>query len=117
MHLQRQIDQLLALRASEWHQILESASEEERAAFVQWLKQSQLHVQEYLETVYTDRLLDHIDSARAEDVDALLARLSSKVEPLANASAPANIQSKPRRLRRWQIGWALAAALALVAVV
>ena len=67
MKLQRQIDKLLAQRASEWHQILENASESERAEFVGWLKQSPLHVQEYLETV-------------SKQWDLALARLKTFVE-------------------------------------
>jgi len=82
MQLQRQIDQLLALRASEWHQILEHATDEQRAEFVAWLKQSPLHVQEYLETVYADRLLGHLDEERIEDVDALVAQISPSVVTL-----------------------------------
>ena len=34
MKLQRQIDQLLALRASEWHQMMENPTEAQRAEFV-----------------------------------------------------------------------------------
>ncbi len=82
MELQRQIDRLLAQRASEWHQILEQATEPERAGFVAWLKQSPLHVQEYLEAAYTDRLLGHIDENRLEDVDALVAQIAPSVVPL-----------------------------------
>ncbi len=107
MELQRQIDRLIAHRASEWHQILETASESERAEFVAWLKQSPLHVKEYLETVYTDKVLTHVDAEREIDVDALLATLAPEVVPLA--PAPAAPASGRRRLRAWHA--ALAAGL------
>jgi transmembrane sensor len=109
MKLQNQIDNLLAQRASEWHEILEHASESERAAFVVWLKQSPLHVQEYLETVYTDRVLEHVDADRALDVDALIAQVSPSVVPLPQVSGAAEPQRRVRK--RWAIGVAAAAAL------
>ena len=111
MKLQNQIDKLMAQRASEWHQILEHAGEAERAAFVVWLKQSPLHVQEYLETVYTDLVLGHVDAEGALDADALIAQVSPSVVPLARVSGAAAPQV--RHLKRWMIGVASAAALAL----
>jgi transmembrane sensor len=135
MKLQRQIDKLLAQRASEWHQILDNASESERAEFVSWLKQSPLHVQEYLETVYTDQVLSHIDAKGVEDVDTLLAQMSPTVVPLTGVSAPLTGVSVPltsvsvpltgvsvpltsRRLRSksWALGVGSAAVVALCAL-
>lgn len=112
MKLQSQIDQLLAQRASEWHQILEHASDAERAEFVAWLKQSPLHVKEYLETVYTDQVLNQVDHDKAEDIDALLAQIAPNVAALPSIS-PSSSTTKPRA--RW---WpaALAAALAALAI-
>jgi len=114
MKLQRQIDKLMAQRASEWHQILENASDSERAEFVLWLKQSPLHVQEYLETVYTDLVLKHVDAEGHEDVAALLAQVSPSVVPLTQMPRPAE-SSRPRP-RRWTIGFATAAAVVLCAL-
>ena len=114
MKLQNQIDKLLAQRASEWHQILEHAGEAERAAFVVWLKQSPLHMQEYLETVYTDLVLGHVDAERALDVDAMIAHVSPSVVPLARVSEVAELQW--RHLKRWTTGVATAAAVALCAL-
>jgi transmembrane sensor len=111
MKLQRQIDRLLARRASEWHQILENASESQRAEFVAWLKQSPLHVQEYLETVYTDHVLTHVDAERLEDVDTLIAQVTPPVVELAEMSAAPERQ-EPRR-RRWVIALATAAVVVL----
>jgi transmembrane sensor len=82
MKLQRQIDHLLAQRASEWHQMLQSADAPQRAEFVAWLKASPLHVNEYLEIAYTDRILQHVDGDRRYDVDALLAQIKARaVQP------------------------------------
>jgi transmembrane sensor len=114
MKLQRQIDKLLAQRASEWHQILENAGESERAEFVSWLKQSPLHVQEYLETVYTDQVLNHVDAERIEDVDALIAQMSQTVVPLTGVSAE-TVSRRPR-VNRWALGIGTAAAVALCAL-
>jgi transmembrane sensor len=112
MKLQNQIDKLLARRASEWHQVLENADEEERAEFVRWLKQSPLHVQEYLETVYTDRVLKHVDAQRQEDVEALIAQSSPSVVPLNQAAGTAG--SRGRHPRRWTVGVAAAAAVVVL---
>jgi transmembrane sensor len=111
MKLQRQIDKLLAQRASEWHQILENADESERAQFVSWLKQSPLHVQEYLEIVYTDQVLEHVDAEAVEDVDTLIAHMSQTVVPLTGVSAgPASRRLGPNR---WAVGIGCAVAVAL----
>lgn len=111
MRLQRRIDSLLAQRASEWHQALESADDAGRAEFVAWLKESPLHVREYLETVYTDRVLNHLDPQRLEDVDALIAQASPNVVPLEGKGIePAS--SAIRRRRRLP----LAAAAAVAAI-
>src|ERR1700732_1631949 len=111
MKLQRQIDKLLAQRASEWHQILENADESERAEFVSWLKQSPLQEQEYLETVYTDQVLKHVDAEATEDVDTLIAQMSQTVVPLTGVSAgPASRGLRPKR-GGVGIGWAAAVAL------
>lgn len=115
MKLQRQIDRLLAQRASEWHEILENATDAQRAEFVAWLKQSPLHVQEYLETVYTDQVLKHVDDERLEDVDALIAQIAPSVveldqEPLAPSRRP---KREGTHWKRWAVGLGVAAGLAL----
>jgi transmembrane sensor len=103
MKLQRQIDKLLAQRASEWHQILQNADESQRAEFVAWLKQSPLHIQEYLETTYTDKVLAHLDPDRREDIDALLAQAAPSVVPLDGAltSSSRLRKSDPKGRTRW----------------
>src|SRR3982074_950343 len=111
MKLQRQIDRLLAQRASEWHEILENATDAQRAEFVAWLKQSPLHVQEYLETVYTDQVLGHVDAERLEDLETLIAQVAPPVAPLSGIfAAPASQKPGPKR---WTIGLAAAAGVVL----
>src|SRR5690242_2544019 len=118
MELQQQIDRLLARRASEWHLILEYASEAQRAEFVQWLKQSPLHVREYLEAVYTDRVLDHVDTGRLEDCDTLLTEVSPALAPFEDKLErdPSGRGEPPgiRGPRRWRL--ATAAGLATLAI-
>lgn len=115
MQLQSQIDQLLAQRASQWHQILEDGSEAQRAEFVAWLKQSPLHVKEYLETVYVDRVLAHLDAEHAEDMDALLAQIAPKVTPLTANSAPSTAQRRHPNI--WTIAAAIGGVMLLAASV
>jgi transmembrane sensor len=118
MKLQRQIDRLLAQRASEWHEILENANDSQRAEFVAWLKQSPLHVQEYLETVYTDQALKHVDDERLEDVDALIAQITPSVVSLGNEPVPTSPRPKGdgTNWKRWAVGLGMAAGLALCAL-
>jgi transmembrane sensor len=115
MKLQHQIDRLLAHRASEWHQALENATPSQRAEFVAWLKQSPLHVQEYLETVYTDRVLAHADEERLEDIDALIAGASLSVVPIGTRTFAATASHKPQS-SRWGRGAASLAAIVLLAL-
>jgi transmembrane sensor len=111
MKLQRQIDRLLALRASEWHQVLEDADPAKRAEFISWLKQSPLHVKEYLEIVYTDRLLKQTDPERRLDVDELLQQLNGNVHTLASPSDSGG-RSWPR-VRQWRLALAAGVLLGL----
>jgi transmembrane sensor len=115
MKLQRQIDQLLAQRASEWHHILDDADQSQRAEFVAWLKASPLHVKEYLEIVYTDRVLKHIDASGREDVDALLAQLAPNVLPLVGNEVKL-VAWKSRRFKWWTLGIAASLAIGTFAI-
>jgi transmembrane sensor len=82
MHLQRKIDGLLALRASEWFDLLPVATAEELRAFDAWLSESRLHVQEFLEIAEVEYQLQGVDPQRRHDLEALLARVSSEVPTL-----------------------------------
>jgi transmembrane sensor len=114
MKLQNQIDQLLAARASEWHEILHAADESQRAEFVAWLKASPLHVKEYLEIAYTDRALDHIDAQRLHDVDAMLAQLGGTL-PLKSEEAE-SVGHARRRFTLWALGLAASVALGVFTI-
>lgn len=117
MQVQRQIDDLLAQRASEWLEILKNAGEFERAAFVDWLCESRLHVQEFLEIVAVDRELHRIDPNRSEDIDALLAQIAPGVVMLNRSPPPARsrrtMQSTSRKWTKWAM---MVAALAILAI-
>lgn len=113
MRLQRQIDQLLARRASEWHQILEDADPGQRAEFVAWLKQSPQHVREYLETSCVERMLGETLAGSGEDVQMLMAQADPAVVALTDLPA----RSAPSRPRTgWRSPWAMAAGFVALSV-
>jgi transmembrane sensor len=114
MELQRQIDRLIAHRASEWHQILETASQTERAAFVAWLKQSPLHVKEYLEAAYTDQVLKHLDAQREIDLERELASIRPTVVPFSQTCSEPAV--RPRRHLGWKAALAAASVICLAAL-
>jgi len=113
-HVQKQIDQLLALRASQWFEILKSADDSERAAFVEWLRESRRHVQEFLEIVATDRELGALDPQHEEDVERLLAKVAPAVIALEVPRPALNSGLHPRPPKTARLLAALAAGLALL---
>lgn len=115
MRVQRQIDELLALRASEWVELLPSASDSELRALEQWLCASKLHVEEFLEIAEVELRLRQIDPARRHDVDLLLQRVTASVAALPVRATPGpfpRVRSAFKDMRA--VGGALAAALVLV---
>lgn len=117
MKVQRQIDQLLAQRAAEWIETLKSGDERDRAAFVEWLRQSKLHVEQYLELVAIERELQRLDPAVGEDVNELLKRIAPNVVPLKPAGPVQHqIAGISGRRRIWGVAAALAASIALCGV-
>lgn len=114
MVVQRKIDELLAIRASEWVDLLPTASPQQLRELEGWLSQSKLHVQEFLEVAEVEFALGGLDRTRQYDVDAMISRLSSNVTSLAShrVSAPARTTSRPR----WQ-AFAMAASVAALAIV
>jgi len=115
MQVQRQIDRLLAQRAAEWIETLKTADKRDRAAFVQWLRQSKLHMEQYLEMVAIDRELRRLDPAQGEDVETLLARIAPNVVQLEQPAGQRMqaLGSSSRRRKLWQVSAALAAAVTL----
>src|SRR5262249_50725022 len=118
MHVQRQIDQLLAQRAAEWLDALKNGDEKARVAFAAWLRQSKLHVEQYLEMVAIDQELQRLEPAQGEDVDALLARIAPNVIAidLSRAGRAQESSTAARSQKRWRLGGALAAGIALCVV-
>lgn len=114
MHLQKQIDRLLTEQASQWLETLRTADARENAQFCEWLRQSRLHVEEFLEVVAIDQALQGVDANRNMDVRALIQQMSSTVVPMTPAAARTNATAANKR-RRWSI--ALAASVAAVCVI
>lgn len=111
MRVQRQIDRLLAQRAAEWVDVLNDGSREDHAAFLDWLRQSKLHVEHYLETEALDRQIRALAPSRGPNLETVLSRISPSVPKLKNAS---DASEKPTR-RAWRTAWALAATFAVIA--
>jgi transmembrane sensor len=111
MHVQRQIDRLLAHRAAEWIETLKSGDPRDQAAFVEWLRQSKLHVEHYLEMVAIDRELQRLDAAQCGDVTTLLERVAPNVIELEQARARGAQAAGIARYRRSSV-W-IGAALAV----
>lgn len=111
MHVQRQIDRLLAQRAAEWLETLEAGERRDHEAFVEWLQQSKLHVEHYLDMECLDRQIRSLDPAQGPNVDALLAKVAPNVLPLERRACEGMEKS-----RAWRRPWAVAAAVAGIAI-
>lgn len=92
----------IAEQAFSWLLQLEDADDiqAKQAAFAAWLKQSPLHVEEYLLTVAKWRELDGIDPDKTIDIDALLSEPAHNVMPLNSAhTMTVDAQTRPPRSR------------------
>lgn len=119
MKVQKQIDELLVLRASEWFELLPTASKEQLRELESWLNQSRLHVQEFLEIAEVEFGLMRLDPERRHDVEALLDKLSPQLPalPARTAVGPFSFtERQPQSSRWWQLGGLAAAACVLVAL-
>jgi transmembrane sensor len=110
----RQLEQLLAHRASAWLETLRNPTQAERAAFVAWLKESPRNVQDFLLMLSLDRALYDVDPNREFNLDALLGELEPRVAVLPRRLTPAAPATHWWRRRRWP---ALAAGLMSVLIV
>lgn len=110
MRVQRQIDHLLAQRAAEWVDTLRTGERADHAAFLEWMRQSKLHVEHYLETEALDRQIQALGHTPAAELDAQLARLAPTVRSLERARE-VTAESRRRRNRLWPV----AAAFAILA--
>ena len=109
MRAQTQIDRLLALRAAEWVETLKAGDRAEHAAFLEWLRESRLHVEHYLETEALDRQIRALDPRQGPDIGELLARIAPNVTSIHRDPAGAG-----RAPRSWLRSWQAAAAIALL---
>jgi transmembrane sensor len=99
--LNAQIEYLQARQASAWLEVLAAPNAEQRAEFVAWLKESPVHVREFLLMLAVDRALAEIDAERIRPVEELLAQTCHQVIALHESpAAPVPIAATPRR-RRW----------------
>lgn len=109
MQVQRQIDELLAQRAAEWLDALKSGERRDHAAFVDWLQQSKLHVEHYLDMECLDRQIQTLDPAQGPDVEALLASAAANVLPFGRGAVAK--ETSPKVWRR--LGLVAAAVMGL----
>jgi transmembrane sensor len=117
MRLQRQIDELMAQRASEWLETLRHANETERAAFIDWLRESKLHVQEFLEISAVDRELSRLDPGHEEDVEALISQIAPGVVRMERQQRTSRAENAARLHNgRWMRFATLAAGIAALAL-
>ncbi|MGH8176118.1 MAG: FecR family protein [Steroidobacter sp.] len=106
---------LVAERAAEWLDRLKTAGPRERAAFMQWLKESPGHIREMLLAAACDAALRNIDPRRRIDLEQLRSASAQNVVPVRGARFPV-LQATYRGARRtWMAG--LAAGFACLAVV
>lgn len=110
MQLERQIEDLQALQASQWFERLKQGRPEDMSAFREWCAQSPVHIREFLEIGWADHELDELDTDRQVDLDSLLREIHPGVESLRPSTLPAshNGPRHPRVRSRWR--WAVAAA-------
>ncbi|WP_129781747.1 FecR family protein [Peristeroidobacter soli] len=114
--VQRQIDELLAIRASEWFELLPTASPAQLHELQAWLSESKVHVQEFLEIAAVDLALGGLDRQRQHDIETLLGRILPKVVPIRPRPAAAAAAQAPAWRRSWKIG-AMAASWVALALV
>jgi transmembrane sensor len=110
-HPNRQLEYLHAQQASAWVQVLLDPTADQRAAFVKWLKDSPRNVRDFLFMLAVEQALEHLDSHRLRDIEALVAQFDSRVVSLGVAPPRAPAFPRTRTTR-----WVAAAATAVVAV-
>lgn len=114
MQLERQIEDLQALRASEWFEILKKGRPDDQVAFREWCRRSPQNIQEFLEISWADRELQDLDANREVDLEALLREVAPQVAPLPLATHRAYAVNAARSAR-WR--WGVAAGLVACALV
>jgi len=108
----------VAEQAAAWLHVLHSQELQpgERTRFFNWLKESPLHVKEFLRAYQWDRRLSRAGNLRHIDIDALVTQIPiSNVTPIGNHAILQPARAARRKPLRWAVGIA-AAVLLLVAV-
>jgi len=106
--LDQKIDDLRAQQASAWISALAKPNHDRQKEFVAWLKESPSNVREFLLAYAIDQSLEHLDSQRRVDIDALLAQITPRVThlPIVNSAPP---HAPTRRSWRYKIAAGIAA--------
>ena len=105
----------IAQQAADWLRIMQTPELEDDEGFLNWLKESPLHVREFLLAYRMDQKLGHMDSARQIDVEALISRISPNVLPIGARAASPVLHAMPRE-RTWAIRIAAGVAFLTLAV-
>lgn len=115
MRTRKQHEEVLARRAvaAEWIETLKSAKPRDHVAFDEWLRESKLNVECYLEMEALDRQVQALDSLDRPDIEAIAAQGRPQILPL-NRPAPARDAERRTNHRAWSMA---AAAAGLIAVV
>jgi transmembrane sensor len=114
MNHQRNEVLIVATQAANWLHIMQTKDLRDDAGFLRWLRESPLHVKEYLLAYRMDEKLKAMDPERRIDVEAILAELSPNVLPIGiHMSAPVDVVPR-RKANRW--GMAVAACAAVIAL-
>jgi len=116
---QMEDDRRLAERAAEWITVLPEATSEERAEFVNWIKKSPQHLQEFLLASHVVHGLGEID---LQNLGELRAQVGAEESNIVHLSRTLPIIEEPRkphgeRRTRWRWAAGIAAVAATLAVI
>jgi len=116
LRTKKQHEELLARRAvaAEWMETLKSGDRRDHVAFDEWLRESKLNVECYLEMEALDRQVRALDPTDRPDIEAIAAQ----AHPHALQLRPPVQRSDDQRLRRrpWSIAAVAAGIVAVTAL-
>lgn len=110
----------IAEQAFDWIVRLDAptADATDDAAFAEWLKESPVHVEEFLTLEATWRALDNLDPDRAVQINELVADANPNVVALDRAGTATTLPANDSPAhRRWMASAATAATIAILAIV
>lgn len=105
----------LVNEAADWFARLESGERDCQAAFLDWVRQSPVHVREFLAISQMSRRLTGIDPHRRRNAHGLAAQGEINVVPLQSAATGHGLAVRRSSTRQW-IGAAAASALIALGV-